>query len=231
MSCWAIPNGGLKESDEQINAKVQLCLEQPQLNVILCVGETEEEYNSKLLSSVVDVQIKKGLAGVSAAAMDRVVIAYEPVWAIGTGKVATPDQANKAHEAVRTSLAEMFGEAVASDVAGSVNPDNAADLLSMDQIDGALVGGASLNADSFTRIVDGGAPTFENCYSRPMELTAQECVTTKNVLGESPVWSDRDQCLYWVSAPEEEVWKWDMRSPPYRRLLGTTLGCVVLRSG
>lgn len=222
-----------KESDEQINKKVHLCLEQPNLNIILCVGETEQEYSSNLLTSVVDLQIKKGLAGVSATAMDRITVAYEPVWAIGTGKVAKPEQANKAHKVVRKTLTEMFGDSVANrcriQYGGSVNPENAVDLLSMEEIDGALVGGASLSADSFTRIVDGATPGPS--YSRPLELMAHECLPTKNVLGESPVWSDRDQCLYWVSAPEEEVWRWDLKTPAYRRLVGTTLGCVVLKRG
>jgi triosephosphate isomerase len=224
------------ETDSKINQKVHLCMKQPNLKVILCVGETQDEYNNKLLSSVVDIQLKKGLAGLSAAdAANRITIAYEPVWAIGTGKVATPTQANQAHQAVRSSLAALFGQDVAKHIriqyGGSVSPDNAANLLSMEEIDGALVGGASLNADSFTRIVDGGIPNSGLATIRPLELTAQECVSTKNVLGESPVWSDRDQCLYWVSAPEEEVWRWDMKSPPYRRLVGTTLGCVVVKAG
>ena len=230
------------ETDAKINQKVLLCLKQPNLKVILCVGETQDEYNNKLLASVVDIQLKKGLNGVSTGdAAARIIIAYEPVWAIGTGKVATPSQANQAHTLIRSSLATMFGSDIAQLIriqyGGSVSPDNVASLLSMEEIDGALVGGASLNADSFTRIVDGGTPnpstasTSGSVVVRPLEVTAQECVSTKNVLGESPVWSDRDQCLYWVSAPEEEVWRWDMKSPPYRRLVGTTLGCVVLQAG
>jgi triosephosphate isomerase len=221
------------ETDSKINTKVHLCLAEPNLGVILCVGETEEEYDSKLLESVVDVQLKKGLMGVHPTDMDRVVIAYEPVWAIGTGKVATPQQANAAHLAVRRTLREMFGSDLAQRVriqyGGSVKADNVEELMVMPEIDGALVGGASLAADGFTRIVDGGVSTFVK--STPRELTARECVSTKNVLGESPVWSDRDQCLYWVSAPEEEVWAWNLRDPPYRRLMGTMLGCVALKEG
>ena len=117
---------------------------------------------------------------------------------------------------------------------GSVKPDNVEELMNMPDIDGALVGGASLTADSFTRIVDGGANialTNNMASAHPLELTATEVLTTKNVLGESPVWSDRDQCLYWVSAPEEEVWTWNMKNSPYRRLMGTTLGCVVIKAG
>lgn len=225
------------ESDAKINAKLHLCLQEANLNVILCVGETEQEYESNLLASVVDVQLKKGLVGVSSEDLDRIVIAYEPVWAIGTGKVATPEQAQLAHLAVRNTLAELFGEELASQVriqyGGSVNPDNVQDLMAMPDIDGALVGGASLAADSFTRIVDGGSLSGspDPGQIRPIEVTAQECLATKNVLGESPVWSDRDQCLYWVSAPEEEIWAWNLVDSPYRRLMDTTLGCVVLQAG
>mmetsp|Transcript_2172 Transcript_2172/g.6326 ORF Transcript_2172/g.6326 Transcript_2172/m.6326 type:complete len:342 (+) Transcript_2172:3-1028(+) len=149
------------ETEADINAKVHLCLEEdPSLGVILCVGETEEEYDSGLLRSIVDVQIKKGLARVNQSDLPRIVIAYEPVWAIGTGKVATPEQAQIAHEAVRQTLADMFG--VASDTVriqygGSVTPDSIDSLMIMPDLDGALVGGASLSADSFARIVEGGA--------------------------------------------------------------------------
>jgi len=86
-----------EETDSDINEKVHLCMDQPNLNVILCVGETEEEYENGLLGSVVDLQIKKGLMNLKPEDLDRITIAYEPVWAIGTGKVATPDQAQIAH--------------------------------------------------------------------------------------------------------------------------------------
>lgn len=148
------------ETEADINAKVHLCLESPSLGVILCVGETEEEYDSGLLRSIVDVQIKKGLANVSQRELSRIVIAYEPVWAIGTGKVATPEQAQIAHEAVRQTLADMFGAAsdtVRIQYGGSVTPDSIDSLMIMPDVDGALVGGASLSADSFSRIVEGGA--------------------------------------------------------------------------
>jgi triosephosphate isomerase len=223
------------ESDEDINKKVHLCLKESNLSVILCVGETEVEYESDLLRSVVDVQIKKGLMGVQAADLDRIVIAYEPVWAIGTGKVATPEQAQTAHIVVRRTLSEMYGTDVARRVriqyGGSVKPENVNDLMSMPDIDGALVGGASLTADSFTRIVDGGVATPAIVTPRPRELTARECVSTRNVLGESPVWSVRDQCLYWISAPEEEIWTWNLKDAPYRRLMDTMLGCVAVKEG
>ena len=149
------------ETEADINAKVHLCLEDPNLGVILCVGETEEEYESSLLRSIVDVQIKKGLSKVTQADLPRIVIAYEPVWAIGTGKVATPEQAQIAHEAVRQTLADMFGAAASQAVriqyGGSVTPESIDNLMTMPDVDGALVGGASLSADSFARIVGGGA--------------------------------------------------------------------------
>jgi len=222
------------ESDKTINQKVQLALDEPGLDVILCVGETEEEYENNLLSSVVSLQIKKGLMGVPVEELHRIVIAYEPVWAIGTGKVATPDQAQLAHVSVRESLSEVYGsddsKKVRIQYGGSVKPDSIERLMTMPDVDGALVGGASLTADSFTRIVDGAAVSPFN-YQPPKEFTARECVATKNVLGESPIWSVRDQTLYWISAPEEEVWSWNLNDAPYRRLFGTTIGCVVLKQG
>ena len=223
------------ESDSDINAKVKLCLKESGLNVILCVGETLEEYESTLLQSVIDIQLKKGLMGVSATDLERIVIAYEPVWAIGTGKVATPEQAQIAHVVVRRTLTNLYGSDAARTVriqyGGSVNPSNADDLMSQPDVDGALVGGASLTADSFTRIVDSGVSKPAMSHPRPTELTAREVVTCKNVLGESPVWSVRDQTLYWISAPEEEVWAWNLKDAPYRRLVGTQLGCVAIKGG
>lgn len=221
-----------EETDSDINEKVHLCMDQPNLNVILCVGETEEEYENGLLGSVVDLQIKKGLMNLKPEDLDRITIAYEPVWAIGTGKVATPDQAQIAHVVVRQTLAELFGPDSAREVriqyGGSVTPQSIDELMAMPDVDGALVGGASLTADSFTRITDGGVTPALNAV-RPKELTARECVTTKNVLGESPIWSAKDNCLYWISAPEEEVWAWNLKDAPYRRLVGTMLGCIALQ--
>lgn len=256
-----------KENNVDINTKLHVCLAEPNLNIILCIGETEADYENNLLKSVVDMQLKKGLQGVSASDMvERIVVAYEPVWSIGTGKAATPAQANAAHTVVRETLEAIFGNHVAQRVriqyGGSVQPNNIQQLMAMSQVDGALVGGASLTADSFTRIVDGVAaaananaatttttslfvsPTVPHALiqlqqqeqqrqrqRQPRQFTAREVVTTKNVLGESPVWSSRDSCLYWISAPEEEVWCWNMKDEPFRRLMGTTLGCVVLKEG
>lgn len=150
------------ETDGQINAALHKCLDQPGLKVILCIGETLAEYEAGMLESVVNTQIQGGLAGVDASALlsDRVIIAYEPVWAIGTGLVATPAQAQAAHVAVRTSLSSLYGsDEVASSVriqyGGSVTPESIEQLMDEQDVDGALVGGASLNADSFARIFDG----------------------------------------------------------------------------
>eukprot|EP00594_Rhizosolenia_setigera_P020102 CAMPEP_0178956666 /NCGR_PEP_ID=MMETSP0789-20121207/10418_1 /TAXON_ID=3005 /ORGANISM="Rhizosolenia setigera, Strain CCMP 1694" /LENGTH=231 /DNA_ID=CAMNT_0020638695 /DNA_START=345 /DNA_END=1040 /DNA_ORIENTATION=+ len=149
------------ESNEQINKKVHLALEQPNLGVMLCIGETLEEYEDDLLESVVTLQVKKGLQNVSVQDLDRIIIAYEPVWAIGTGKVATPAQAQKAHVVTRNVISGMYGDYAGNSMrilyGGSVTPDSIADLMSMEDVDGALVGGASLNADSFTKIVGGGS--------------------------------------------------------------------------
>lgn len=233
------------ETDELINAKIKLSLEEDAgLSVILCVGETLEEYENDLLESVVDLQIKKALQGIPVSEIEgRLVVAYEPVWAIGTGKVATPQQAQIAHEVVRSTLAELYGPLVAQTIqiqyGGSVSPDSIEELMAMPDVDGALVGGASLTADSFSRIVD-GATSFEPWQATPSlpapqqyppkELTAREVVSCKNVLGESPIWSVKDQALYWISAPEEEVWTWNMVDAPYRRLFGTTIGCIALKA-
>ena len=153
------------ESDVSINERLKVCLKETDLKVVLCIGETLEEYEAGLLNSVVDTQLRKGLAGVSAQDLldGRVVIAYEPVWAIGTGLVATPDQAQTAHLAIRRTLSSMYFDApaVASSMriqyGGSVKPDSVKDLMAMPDVDGALVGGASLDATSFSQIVAGSS--------------------------------------------------------------------------
>jgi len=144
------------ESDELINAKVKLALEHG-LEVVLCIGETLEEREADRVNEVCFRQLEKGLDGVSAADMKRVVVAYEPVWAIGTGKTATPADAQAVHEACRGKIAALYSPSVAESTiiqyGGSVKPANVADLMAQTDIDGALVGGASLDADSFASIV------------------------------------------------------------------------------
>ena len=125
--------------------------------IVLCVGETLEEREADKTLEVVLHQVGKGLNGIDIATMKQVVIAYEPVWAIGTGKTATPDDAQIVHKAIRACILQMYdqetAEALRIQYGGSVNPENAAGLFACDDIDGALVGGASLSADSFTAIV------------------------------------------------------------------------------
>lgn len=124
---------------------------------IMCVGERLEQRQAGITRAVVEIQVREGLADISADQVKRMIIAYEPVWAIGTGINATPEQAQEVHRFIRELLADMFGEDVANAVriqyGGSVKPANAAELMSQPDVDGALVGGASLKADSFYEIV------------------------------------------------------------------------------
>ncbi len=143
------------ETDAIVNAKTKSALSVG-LTPIVCVGETLEEREANRTAEVVTTQVKGSLAGLSPAELEKVVIAYEPVWAIGTGKVATPQQAQEVHALIRGLLASIGSPEVASKVriqyGGSVKPDNAVDLASQPDIDGALVGGASLKADDFLGI-------------------------------------------------------------------------------
>jgi len=125
--------------------------------VMFCIGETLQEREGGQMNDVLKRQVSRGLQGLSAEQFDRVAVAYEPVWAIGTGVTATPEQAQEAHAFVRSLLRDQFGAAVADKVriqyGGSVKPDNAAELMAKPDVDGALVGGASLKADGFAAIV------------------------------------------------------------------------------
>ena len=147
------------ETDELINKKVVKALTSG-LEVIFAVGELLEEREAGKTLEVNERQVRQGLAGVSAEDMARVTVAYEPVWAIGTGKTATPDQAQEVHSMIRKLLGEMYDANVAEGTriqyGGSVKPGNAAELLAQPDIDGALVGGASLKVDDFTAIVKAG---------------------------------------------------------------------------
>ncbi|MGC9453357.1 MAG: triose-phosphate isomerase [Phycisphaerae bacterium] len=147
------------ESDELINRKVLKALSDG-LEPILCVGELLEQREANETMEVVRRQVEVGLEGVSSADAKRVTIAYEPVWAIGTGKTATPDQAQEVHAMIRKLLSERFDGPVADTIriqyGGSVKPSNAGELLGQPDIDGALVGGASLKADDFAGIVEAG---------------------------------------------------------------------------
>lgn len=144
------------EKDEEINKKIRQALKFG-LKPIFCVGEKLEERNEDLTEKIVEQQIKRGLSGIEIADANDLVIAYEPVWAIGTGVNATPEQAEEVHRLVRNFLGEIFTADLAGQLriqyGGSVKPQNAEELLGQDNIDGALVGGASLDQESFTAII------------------------------------------------------------------------------
>jgi triosephosphate isomerase len=146
-----------KESDEFINAQCRKLIEKD-MNVVLCIGETLEEFEKNLVGPICEMQLKKGLAGIGKEDMNKVTIAYEPVWAIGTGKVATPEIAQSVHKEIRKILGDMFGADIADSTrilyGGSVSPDSVDGLMAKADIDGTLVGGASLNAESFGRIIN-----------------------------------------------------------------------------
>jgi triosephosphate isomerase len=144
------------ESDALVNRKIHAALAAG-LHAILCLGETLEERKAGQTESVLQSQLAASCAGLDVSHMARVVLAYEPVWAIGTGHNATPDEAQQGHAFLRQRILEMFGPETAAGLliqdGGSVKPDNAAALLRQPDVDGALVGGASLDADCFLAIV------------------------------------------------------------------------------
>jgi triosephosphate isomerase len=144
------------DTDEWVARKVAAAL-RCRLTPVMCVGESLQEREANETWAVIDRQTRAGLYGLDSTAIARVVVAYEPVWAIGTGKVATPEQAQEVHASIRALLGELAGPAVAAGIrilyGGSVKPDNIDALMRQPDLDGALVGGASLNAADFTRIV------------------------------------------------------------------------------
>jgi len=146
------------ESNEMINKKIKKALSAG-LKPIFCVGELLEERENGTTNDVVKKQILKGLAEISADDMKNIIVAYEPVWAIGTGKTASPAQAQEVHEFIRDLIEITYSLDIANDLViqygGSVKPDNAKELISQKDIDGALVGGACLKADSFVGIIKG----------------------------------------------------------------------------
>eukprot|EP00617_Octactis_speculum_P025600 CAMPEP_0185765650 /NCGR_PEP_ID=MMETSP1174-20130828/31000_1 /TAXON_ID=35687 /ORGANISM="Dictyocha speculum, Strain CCMP1381" /LENGTH=290 /DNA_ID=CAMNT_0028448911 /DNA_START=28 /DNA_END=900 /DNA_ORIENTATION=- len=145
------------DSDAVVNSKVKKILE-TKMGAILCIGETQGEFEAGLTNEVNAIQLSKGLSGVSAEDMSRVVIAYEPVWAIGTGLVCPSDTAQLVHESIRAQLAKLYSSEIADSVriqyGGSVTPDSVDELMSKPDIDGCLVGGASLVAEKFGRIMN-----------------------------------------------------------------------------
>jgi triosephosphate isomerase len=144
------------ETDETVNKKISAAIA-AKLIPVFCIGETESERESGQTFSVLDKQVKDGLESKVIDDLGSLVIAYEPVWAIGTGKTATTEQAQEAHKYIRSLIDGKFGTGLADSVrilyGGSVKPANISELMAMPDIDGALVGGASLDADSFSQIV------------------------------------------------------------------------------
>ena len=145
------------ETDETVNLRTKAALAAG-MRVILCMGEVKEQREAGITNEICAMQIKLDLAGISAEDMKNVIIAYEPVWAIGTGLTATPEQAEETCGVIRDVLVELYGKDVAEattiQYGGSMNDANAADLLAKPNIDGGLIGGASLVAKKFTAIVD-----------------------------------------------------------------------------
>jgi triosephosphate isomerase len=144
------------ETDETVNKKTVHALKSG-LNPIVCIGESLEERERGITKDVINDQLDGALKGIGAEQMTGIIIAYEPIWAIGTGKTATPDQAQDVHAFIRSKLEKMYDAATSSSIiiqyGGSVKPANASELLSQTDIDGALVGGACLEAESFSEII------------------------------------------------------------------------------
>lgn len=144
------------ETDETVNKRVRAALDSG-LNVILCVGEYLEQREQGVTNEVVAMQTKIALNGVSKKELSRIIIAYEPVWAIGTGKTATADQADEVCNVIRNVISSLYDETCAEDITiqygGSMNASNADELLSKPNVDGGLIGGASLKANDFASIV------------------------------------------------------------------------------
>lgn len=151
-----------KESDELVDQKIKKALSIG-LTPIVCIGETLEEREAGITDKIITTQIKGVLKELTSSEVDKLVIAYEPVWAIGTGKNATPGQANQVHKLIRKLIGQMYSWALAEKIiiqyGGSMNAQNASSLLSQSDIDGGLIGGASLKSDSFMAIVQAGVET------------------------------------------------------------------------
>ena len=149
------------ETDGTVNKRLKAALANKLLPIV-CIGETLEEREAQRTFRVLETQVKGALAGFAPADLSSVVIAYEPVWAIGTGKTATPEQAQEAHLFVRKQVAGLYGDALAQGMrilyGGSVTPENVDSLMAQPDVDGALVGGASLKAAGFVRIVNFNTP-------------------------------------------------------------------------
>ncbi len=144
------------ETDESICKKIRAALD-ADIIPLMCVGETETQKKEKKTFNVLDKQIKDGLKGFRSDELERLVLAYEPVWAIGTGLTATPKQANEIHQYLRDRIGKMFGKTLAKSIrilyGGSVKPDNVSELMALEDVDGCLVGGASLDPEIFIQVI------------------------------------------------------------------------------
>ncbi len=145
------------EDNKTINKKIKTAIRHD-LKPIFCIGETLKEREGGITFKVIETQVKEGLEGISESELKNLIVAYEPVWAIGTGKNATPEQAQEVHKFIRALIQKIYSASFAGQLViqygGSVKPENAAELLSQPDIDGALVGGACLKADSFIKIAE-----------------------------------------------------------------------------
>lgn len=146
------------ETDENVNKKIKRTLTTCCLTPIVCVGETLQQRENEQIKQVIQKQIKQGLDGLTPVQMQRIVIAYEPIWAIGTGLTATPEQAEEVHAYIRELVKKMYDEQIAENLqilyGGSVKPSNIKELLNQADIDGGLIGGASLKLDSFVEMIE-----------------------------------------------------------------------------
>ncbi len=148
------------ETNQTINKKIKAAVKH-EIKPIFCIGETLDERESGVTFKVIETQVKEGLSGLSEVELANLIIAYEPVWAIGTGKNATPAQAQEVHKFIRDLISKLYSPAFAEKLViqygGSVKPDNSKELMSQPDIDGALVGGACLKADPFIKIIESAA--------------------------------------------------------------------------
>ncbi len=145
------------ETDETVNKKAHTCLNHG-IRPIICVGETLEQRENGEMKTLIKSQVVKALKDIDASQMNNIVFAYEPIWAIGTGKTATPKQANEVIAFIRTIIRELYGDKVSTEIriqyGGSVKPANVSEIMAQEDIDGALVGGASLKPDDFMQILN-----------------------------------------------------------------------------
>eukprot|EP00227_Mantoniella_beaufortii_P010203 CAMPEP_0197590938 /NCGR_PEP_ID=MMETSP1326-20131121/12306_1 /TAXON_ID=1155430 /ORGANISM="Genus nov. species nov., Strain RCC2288" /LENGTH=660 /DNA_ID=CAMNT_0043156253 /DNA_START=110 /DNA_END=2089 /DNA_ORIENTATION=+ len=218
------------EADDVVGRKTRAILDSG-LKAVVCIGESATQYKSGQVRTVCAAQLEGALAAVTEEEIvgGKIVIAYEPVWAIGTGLTATPAIAQSVHAYIRSWVSDRFGAKAAAAVriqyGGSVKANSVDELMQCPDVDGCLVGGAALSSDQFSRIFG-----FNANPPGPKKLWAEEVIQCKNELGESPVWDVESNTLYWVDAPGQALWSWDLTHEPVKAELGETVGCVALRA-